>query len=111
MIGSSVRSLYEKGKGFPCFVSVEQDGSGNGLQVALAICKAIGATKAGAIASSAREETIMDLLAGKDCCLHKLDISLMPMFQSKLCGPTSSCCSGQRFGSACFAEVDCWTRL
>ncbi|EKM83908.1 hypothetical protein AGABI1DRAFT_110516 [Agaricus bisporus var. burnettii JB137-S8] len=63
MIGSSVRSLYEKGKGFPCFVSVEQDGSGNGLQVALAICKAIGATKAGAIASSAREETIMDLLA------------------------------------------------
>ncbi|KXN90061.1 RNA-binding protein rsd1 [Leucoagaricus sp. SymC.cos] len=63
MIGSSVRSLYEKGKGFPCFVSVEQDGSGNALPVALALSKVIGATKAGAIASSAREETIMDLLA------------------------------------------------
>ncbi|KAF7779011.1 hypothetical protein Agabi119p4_3356 [Agaricus bisporus var. burnettii] len=47
MIGSSVRSLW----------------LGKWLQVALAICKAIGATKAGAIASSAREETIMDLLA------------------------------------------------
>ncbi|KAG5635618.1 hypothetical protein H0H81_010601 [Sphagnurus paluster] len=63
MIGSSVRSLYEKGKGFPCFVSVEQDGSGNGLHTALALARAIGATRAGAISSSAREETAMDLFA------------------------------------------------
>ena len=63
MIGSSVRSLYQKGKGFPCFVSVEQDGSGSGLSTALAISRVIGATKAGAIASSAREETAMDLFA------------------------------------------------
>ncbi len=61
MIGSSVRSLYEKGKGFPCFVSVEQDGTGSGLATALALSKAIGATKAGAIASSVREETAMDV--------------------------------------------------
>ena len=52
MIGSSVRSLYEKGKGFPCFVSVEQDGAGKAREVA-------GATKAGAIESSVREETAM----------------------------------------------------
>jgi len=64
MIGSSVRSLYQKGKGYPCFVSVEQDGSGSGLSTALALSRAIGATKAGAIASSAREETAMDLFAG-----------------------------------------------
>ncbi|KAJ3474437.1 hypothetical protein NLI96_g12459 [Meripilus lineatus] len=63
MIGSSVRSLYQKGQGFPCFVSVEQDGTGTGLNLALALSKAIGATKAGAIASSAREETAMDLFA------------------------------------------------
>lgn len=63
MIGSSVRSLYEKGKGFPCFVSVEQDGTGKALESALALSRAIGATKAGAIASSAREETAMDLFA------------------------------------------------
>lgn len=59
MIGSSVRSLYEKGKGFPCFVSVEQDGAGKAREVALAISRAIGATKAGAIESSVREETAM----------------------------------------------------
>lgn len=63
MIGSSVRSLYEKGRGFPCFVSVEENGTGNGLSIALAISRAIGATRAGAIASSAKEETAMDLFA------------------------------------------------
>ncbi|KAL0576365.1 hypothetical protein V5O48_005624 [Marasmius crinis-equi] len=63
MIGSSVRSLYEKGKGFPCFVSVEQDGTSNGHSISLALARAIGATKAGAIASSAKEETMMDLFA------------------------------------------------
>lgn len=63
MIGSSVRSLYEKGRGFPCFVSVEQDGTGNGWAHALALSRAIGATKQGAIASSVREETAMDLFA------------------------------------------------
>lgn len=63
MIGSSVRSLYQKGRGFPCFVSVEQDGSGKALEIALALSRAIGATKAGAISSSVREETAMDLFA------------------------------------------------
>ena len=63
MIGSSVRSLFVKGKGFPCFVSSEQDGTGKALEIALALSRVIGATKAGAIASSAREETAMDLFA------------------------------------------------
>ncbi|KAL1761013.1 hypothetical protein FB107DRAFT_245397 [Schizophyllum commune] len=63
MIGSSVRSLYQKGRGFPCFVSVEQDGTGKGLSIALALSRAIGATKAGAISSSVYEETAMDLFA------------------------------------------------
>jgi ketol-acid reductoisomerase len=63
MIGSSVRSLYQKGKGFPCFVSAEQDGTGSALQIALALSRGIGATKAGAIASSTKEETAMDLFA------------------------------------------------
>ncbi|KAF8585525.1 IlvN-domain-containing protein [Ramaria rubella] len=63
MIGSSVRSLYQKGKGFPCFVSAEQDGTGKALDIALALSLAIGATRAGAIASTAREETAMDLFA------------------------------------------------
>ena len=63
MIGTSVRSRYESGQGFPCFVSVEQNGTGKGWDVALALCRGIGATKAGVIESSVREETLMDLFA------------------------------------------------
>jgi len=63
MIGTSVRSRYESGQGFPCFVSVEQDGTGNAWSTALALCRAIGATKGGVIESSAKEETLMDLFA------------------------------------------------
>jgi ketol-acid reductoisomerase len=55
--------LYVKGDGFPCFISTEQDGSGSAHHHALAIAKAIGATRAGAIESSAKEETAMDLFA------------------------------------------------
>lgn len=63
MVGASVRSLYESKKGFPCFVSVEQDGSGNAWPIALAICRGIGASKGGAIESSCREEALTDLFA------------------------------------------------
>ena len=63
MIGTSVRSRYKSGSGFPCFVSVEQDGTGNAWSVALAICSGIGATKGGVIESSVRKETLMDLFA------------------------------------------------
>ena len=63
MIGTSVRSLYQSGAGFPCFVSVEQDATGQAWPLALALCRAIGATKGGVIESSAKEETLMDLFA------------------------------------------------
>lgn len=63
MIGTSVRSRYTSGQGFPCFVSVEQDGTGNAWEVALALCRGVGATKGGVTESSAREETLMDLFA------------------------------------------------
>lgn len=63
MVGASVRSLYESGQGYPCFVSVEQDGTGNAWPLALALCRGVGATKGGAIESSCREETLTDLFA------------------------------------------------
>jgi ketol-acid reductoisomerase len=63
MIGTSVRSRFESGQGFPCFVSVEQDGTSHAWSVALSLCRATGATKGGVIESSAREETLMDLFA------------------------------------------------
>lgn len=63
MIGTSVRSLFVKGEGFPCFVSSEQDGSGKAQEWSLTVAKAIGALRKGAIKSSCREETLIDLFA------------------------------------------------
>jgi len=63
MIGEGVRNLYQSGKGFPCFIGVNQDYSDLAQKKALAIGKAIGGTKGGAIASSFREETLIDLFA------------------------------------------------
>ena len=62
MIGSGVRQRYLGGESFPCFISVEQDTSGNALQLAQSIAHAIGATK-GVISSSAREEAALDLFS------------------------------------------------
>jgi len=59
--GHLVRSEYEKDAGVPCLVAVEQDASGKALATALAYAKGIGATRAGVLETSFREETETDL--------------------------------------------------
>lgn len=61
MIGTGVRETYVRGEGFPSLLSVEQDHSGHALDVALAVAKGIGSTRAGVFLSSAEEETVCDL--------------------------------------------------
>ena len=63
MIGKGVRELYEKGEGAPAFCGVAQDASGKALEYAKALCKAIGATRKGAIEVSFDDETCLDLMA------------------------------------------------
>jgi ketol-acid reductoisomerase len=63
MIGAGVRERYLRGEPYPCFVSVERDVSGNAFRLALSIARGIGATRGGAILSSAREETALDLFS------------------------------------------------
>lgn len=63
MIGQGVREMTLRGEGFPAFVAVEQDASGKARDVALALCKAIGATKKGAIEVTFTDETYLDLMA------------------------------------------------
>ncbi len=63
MIGAGVRERFLRGEGYPCFVSVERDVSGNALKLALSIAHGIGATGGGAILSSAREEAALDLFS------------------------------------------------
>jgi ketol-acid reductoisomerase len=59
--GHLVRSEYEKGAGVPALVAVEQDASGQALATALAYAKGIGATRAGVLETTFREETETDL--------------------------------------------------
>lgn len=59
--GSMVRQTYLEGFGIPGLVAVEQDPSGDALQLALGMAKAAGFTKAGLIETTFKEETETDL--------------------------------------------------
>ncbi len=59
--GHTVRSEYKRGGGVPCLVAVEQDATGNALQVALSYATAIGGGKSGIIETTFREECETDL--------------------------------------------------
>lgn len=59
--GHTVRSEYIQGKGVPSLVAVEQNPSGDSLEVALSYASAIGAGRAGIIETTFREETETDL--------------------------------------------------
>jgi ketol-acid reductoisomerase len=61
MIGRQVRQLFERGDGFYCYVSVEQDASGRAWPTLLALAKGIGALRRGAFELSAWDETVIDL--------------------------------------------------
>jgi len=59
--GHLVRSEFEKGAGVPSLVAIHQDASGRALETALAYARGIGATRAGVIPTSFKEETETDL--------------------------------------------------
>lgn len=61
MIGQGVRDHYVAGSGFPSFVAVEQDYTGQARGIALAIAKGIGSTRAGVVEVSFAEEAELDL--------------------------------------------------
>jgi len=59
--GHLVRRQFEEGKGVPALVAVHQNASGKALELALAYAKGIGATRAGVIETTFKEETETDL--------------------------------------------------
>jgi ketol-acid reductoisomerase len=59
--GHTVRSEYLRGAGVPSLVAIEQDATGNALDVALAYASALGAGRAGIIETTFREECETDL--------------------------------------------------
>jgi ketol-acid reductoisomerase len=59
--GSTVRQQYLEGFGVPGLVAVEQDHTGDALQVALAMGQGSGLTRAGVLETTFKEETETDL--------------------------------------------------
>jgi len=59
--GGLVRRQYEEGHGVPCLVAINQDASGNALNIALAYAAGIGGARAGVIETTFKEETETDL--------------------------------------------------
>ena len=61
MLGPEVRRCYEEGIGFITAVGVHRDISGRALQRVLAVARAIGGLKQGAIELTAMQEAVLDL--------------------------------------------------
>ncbi len=59
--GHLVRSEYQKGGGVPCLIAIYNDASGSAKATALAYARGIGATRAGVIETTFKEETETDL--------------------------------------------------
>jgi ketol-acid reductoisomerase len=59
--GHLVRRQYLEGSGVPCLAAVQQDATGNALQLALAYAKGIGGTRGGVIETTFKDETETDL--------------------------------------------------
>lgn len=61
MVGARLRTLFLAGRGFYSFVGVEQDATGTAQHRLLALAKAVGTLRAGAVALSAATEAALDL--------------------------------------------------
>jgi ketol-acid reductoisomerase len=59
--GHLVRRTYTEGAGVPALIAIYQDVTGEAKEIALAYAKAIGATRAGVLETTFKEETETDL--------------------------------------------------
>jgi ketol-acid reductoisomerase len=61
MLGPEVRRCYEEGVGFITAVGVHHDATGRAMERTLAVAKAIGGLRQGAIELTPRQEAVLDL--------------------------------------------------
>ncbi|PCI05438.1 MAG: ketol-acid reductoisomerase [Hyphomicrobiales bacterium] len=59
--GHTVRGEYQKGGGVPCLIAVDQDASGNALELGLSYACGVGGGRSGIIETTFREECETDL--------------------------------------------------
>lgn len=69
--GHTVRSEYLAGKGVPCLIAVEQDATGDALDIGLAYALGIGGARAGVLETTFRTETETDLFGEPGCSLRR----------------------------------------
>ncbi|MGH6720437.1 MAG: ketol-acid reductoisomerase [Alphaproteobacteria bacterium] len=72
MLGEGVRDNFVNGRGYPSFIAVHRNASGQARAACLAIAKGIGSTKMGVLESSFEEETLIDLFEEHQPALYAL---------------------------------------
>ena len=104
--GHLVRSEYVRGAGVPALVAVEQDASGQALAVALAYGKGIGATRAGILQTTFKEETETTSSASSPSCA-----AAFPSWSRPASTPWWKRATSPRspFSSACTSSSSSWT--
>ncbi len=80
--GHTVRSEYLRGGGVPCLVAVDQNPSGNALEIALSYASAIGGGRAGVIETSFREECETDLFGEQSVLCGGLTSLILAGFET-----------------------------
>ncbi|WP_285944710.1 ketol-acid reductoisomerase [Faecalibaculum rodentium] len=82
--GHTVRSEYEAEKGVPCLIAVENDATGDALDLGLAYAAGIGGSRAGVLETTFRTETETDLF-GEQAVLCGGVVALMQAGFETLC--------------------------
>ncbi|MDP6574075.1 MAG: ketol-acid reductoisomerase [Rhodospirillales bacterium] len=80
--GHTVRSEYLRGAGVPCLLAVEQDASGNALEVGVSYGAAIGGGRAGIIETTFREECETDLFGEQSVLCGGLTSLIMAGYET-----------------------------
>ncbi len=80
MVGDVIRELFLAEKGFLSYVSVEQDATGNAWPTLLAVAKAAGSLRRGALQLSAKQEANLDLF-GEQALGPWLGAAILSAFQ------------------------------
>ena len=80
--GHTVRSEYLRGAGVPCLLAVEQNPSGNAVELALSYASAIGGGRAGVIETTFREECETDLFGEQSVLCGGLTSLILAGFET-----------------------------
>ena len=80
--GHTVRSEYLRGAGVPCLLAVEQNPSGNAVEIALSYGCAIGGGRAGIIETTFREECETDLFGEQSVLCGGLTSLILAGFET-----------------------------